>query len=1083
MDLFPLPIFPQGALRESVVTTVWVGIFVISWFNLRLGWTYSGLVVPGYLVPLLLIKPLAAGVVLVEALLTYGLVWSLSEWFSKAGAWSNVFGRDRFFAILLASVALRLLLDGWALPAAADYLTSVYHLQFDFHGNLHSFGTVVVALIANSFWKSGLKRGLIPFGTTLGITMALVLYVLPTVTNFNLGGLEYMYEDFASSFLASPKAYIILLTVAFVASRMNLLYGWEYSGILIPALLALLWYEPTKILTSFVEAIAVVALASAVLRLPYLRDWTIEGARKTMVFFNVSFAYKLLLGHLLVWIKPEWQVTDFYGFGYMLPTLLAVKIHDKAIPLRLSVATISVAFLGGLLASIIGFGLTRLAPGGTVFLDARATALPPLAHSDDSLKERIRSNKIALYEKLTPDSFLAPNDTELETFRAALEHLRTFVLDDVESELTDARILLNGVNYEAEWLEDRYLLLTERAPQHGWGFYVLDKNRPDGLVLEIPAPVNEWNVLESGVALFDGLEGGALAVGGASRKAGPGQSSDLLRDRRTFFQMFHRVMSRRNVLQVRGHTSESQRVLLGQRTEPGSALLDSDAPSMLWVKRETPRSLQLGALESLAGPFQLEWRSPALPSAQRDETPAGFAELWLSRHDRKRLLYGSLSMSKTAVPAYNTQNIDGYLLESLMGEKANIARAGSNLYIVPSLAELVYLNEEVLVPMLELIDHEYSQGTFTTEGQATLQIIRRAAAVLGYEVVWYRHSASLQDYLVLKEAIDSAQRRYWGTYALRCGATAAPCLIQVPRPLYELNSFEFGTRFFERLPGTAIAISGAHRDANRDGSADVLVRRNQANLFNLFTQAWMRGAQESPSMVLQCRAFGWNPKLVATADVLFSGSEGTVDRVALPAGAERVLQSLEADRFRVRIVDGSEETAGYDGAGVFAARYRRQAPETDYGTLWLSPLVRSEVRQQDDTSGQTAQFSAVGIASTEVDVVELLNECAGCEPFGPVPPELREHLQTYLQEQNIVLLEALQTKWPGYRFDRWIDASSRHGFLAIQMGERRVPLIVNLSPRDPTSPGMTLPLPLRDHRQLLGFVSAGTPCLTLEPSP
>ena len=85
MDLFPLPIFPQGALRESVVTTVWVGIFVISWFNLRLGWTYSGLVVPGYLVPLLLIKPLAASVVLGEALLTYGLVWFISEWFSKAG--------------------------------------------------------------------------------------------------------------------------------------------------------------------------------------------------------------------------------------------------------------------------------------------------------------------------------------------------------------------------------------------------------------------------------------------------------------------------------------------------------------------------------------------------------------------------------------------------------------------------------------------------------------------------------------------------------------------------------------------------------------------------------------------------------------------------------------------------------------------------------------------------------------------------------------------------------------------------------------------------------------------------------------
>ena len=59
MDLFPLPLFPEGSLRESVVTTVWVGVFVISFFNLRFGWTYSGLVIPGYLVPLMLTNPVS----------------------------------------------------------------------------------------------------------------------------------------------------------------------------------------------------------------------------------------------------------------------------------------------------------------------------------------------------------------------------------------------------------------------------------------------------------------------------------------------------------------------------------------------------------------------------------------------------------------------------------------------------------------------------------------------------------------------------------------------------------------------------------------------------------------------------------------------------------------------------------------------------------------------------------------------------------------------------------------------------------------------------------------------------------------
>ncbi len=54
MDFFPLPIFTEGSLRKSVVTTVWIGVLVISLVNLRFGWTYSGLVIPGYMVPLLL---------------------------------------------------------------------------------------------------------------------------------------------------------------------------------------------------------------------------------------------------------------------------------------------------------------------------------------------------------------------------------------------------------------------------------------------------------------------------------------------------------------------------------------------------------------------------------------------------------------------------------------------------------------------------------------------------------------------------------------------------------------------------------------------------------------------------------------------------------------------------------------------------------------------------------------------------------------------------------------------------------------------------------------------------------------------
>ena len=66
--MLSLPIFPEGSLASSVITTVWVGIFVITFFNLRFGWGMSGLVVPGYLVPLLLLKPWAVLAITVEGI-------------------------------------------------------------------------------------------------------------------------------------------------------------------------------------------------------------------------------------------------------------------------------------------------------------------------------------------------------------------------------------------------------------------------------------------------------------------------------------------------------------------------------------------------------------------------------------------------------------------------------------------------------------------------------------------------------------------------------------------------------------------------------------------------------------------------------------------------------------------------------------------------------------------------------------------------------------------------------------------------------------------------------------------------------
>lgn len=357
MDLFPLTIFPEGGLAGSIITTVWVGVFVMCFFNMRYGWVLSGLVVPGYLVPLFIVKPLAAVVISVEAVLTYLLVWVFSEKLAP-GRFPSLFGRDRFMGLILASIAVRLTLDGFVLPEFSIWMEDNFDRRIDWESNLQSFGLVVISLMANQFWKPGLGRGLVMAGVTIGLTYLIVRWGLMEVTNFRISGVYYLYESISSSVLASPKAYMIVTLTALIASHYNVKYGWDFSGILIPALLALQWYQPTKILTSVCEAIIIYTIARLILNLPFMANVTMEGGRKLLLFFNISFAWKMALGWVIILQGFEVKTTDFFGFGYLLSTLIAIKAHDKDIFPRIARSTLQVSLAGAVLGNFAGFAIS-----------------------------------------------------------------------------------------------------------------------------------------------------------------------------------------------------------------------------------------------------------------------------------------------------------------------------------------------------------------------------------------------------------------------------------------------------------------------------------------------------------------------------------------------------------------------------------------------------------------------------------------------------------------------------------------------------------------------------------------------------
>lgn len=1011
---------------------------MVCFFNLRLGWVLSGLVVPGYLVPLMLIKPWAAGVVLVEGVLTYFLVWLLSEYLSRWAQWCNFFGRDRFFALVLCSIIVRLAFDGWLLPELGAWATAYWHISFDYINNLHSFGLIIVSLIANQFWKTGFVKGLLPLIVTLTLTLLIVRYGLMELTNFSLSNIGYLYEDMASSILATPKAYIILVSTAFLASRMNLYYGWDFNGILIPSLLALQWYQPVKILATIVESCIVLWLAILLLKMPLLSKMTIEGARKLLLFFNISFAYKMLLGYAILAWFPALKVTDYFGFGYLLSTLMAIKIHDKAIFARLTRATLQTSLTAVAIASLIGFTLTLL-PISKLFTASDAAVpnpLPsPVSKRQQNLASLLQQQQIQQYQIKLTDKFILPTASEIDFFNSALIQIQAYIKQPDALKLQQAAAYLDKVNYRLEHVNNgRYLYLHEQPPLRGWGAYILDTQTQSELALEIPAPLEETGIFDAGVGLFNGFSARSLAISGSPHKNDAELSGDVLKSPQSFFQVFHRAVNRHDSLQLRTYSAGMARQIARVR-RAGDTINLKGLTSSLWVKERLPDSLDLSKLKLLLNHFDINWTAPPFHNQQRESSRYGFAELILTQQDLRKLLLSSLLLTQKASiqTVEQTLPIEGYLQEWILNRKQYIAPKGSQLYQLPKPEELLFLDEQVLTPLLKIIRHgSLSQGNvaaYTDE----LQAVAQAADIMGYQLIKYRDRLMQQDYFVLAE-FDGKPLRHWGMYVFRLGMSA-PYVIQIPRPLYEINSFEYGVALYERLQAQALMIGTNHPYANFDGSADLIDPNNKLSVFNLVNQVLLREAQDAELMLINARAFSYRTdRPFPNADVIFSLAEGTVSRDQLNRLPRDLLNKIESDGMTVQLIDGSEQTSGYEVGSTAQAFYLEATTNKNFAILWLSPNARAGYRQQSENLLQAAQFNSLNISSEELDLGSYLQQQHGFSSNSVLEQNFRALLNQYISDQDVMRLQQVAGSAAdnGYLLARILDRNSKQAFLLIQ---------------------------------------------------
>lgn len=1045
---FILPIFPQGALAGSVFTTVWLGVWVIVFFNLRLGWVLSGLVVPGYIVPLLLIRPWSAAVIVVEAIATYLLVWLFSEKLSRLGLWNNVFGRDRFFALLLVSVVVRVVFETFLFPPLGQYLNDDFAINFDYQNLLHSYGLIIVALIANQFWKPGLIRGLVPFGVTTAVTFLLVRYGLMAFTNFSLGNIGYMYEDLAASMLASPKAYIILLATAFAASRMNLRYGWEFSGLLIPALLALQWYDPVKLAASFAEAFVILGIAMLVLALPFFKNVTVEGGRKLLLFFNISFGYKLALGYLILWFFPQYKITDYYAFGYLLATLLAVKMYDKQMLGQVTRATLQTSLVSVILASILGFSLQMLPNVFAIGVEqaSEKTGTRQVNHiTDTGIAEWIQKNKVTFYRPRSQTAAKTPTTRQLESFTYSIKQLKQYRQTRDETALKRANALLAEIGYQVDLVHDQYLLIHESSPRKGWGLYVINLDSESDLLLDIPAPKEAWGTVDAGSRLFTAFGARALAIAGGGRDPSLSTNSALL-DNNTLFFAFHQALRQLDTLQVRGYTAQTVRQLTGKRVGPDQTL--PEVSSRLYIKSSLPAGLDLPALKSFIDEFDILWGKPRFDNILRARSRSGFAELVLSRADRRDLFFKPLFEGADQA-VEGEQTIAGYIQDWLLQGKEWLAASGSNDYTPPSLEELLYMDEAVLTPLVNAARKEYESGSgWTSEGREELKAIQSAASVLDYEIIRYRHQASGRDYLIVVERQDRKNSRYWGTYVLLLGRSN-DYMVQIPRPIYEVRTFEFGIHLFDRLDAGFLMIGGTHPTANTDRSSDLILSANKKNMFNLFEQVVLREAGPKPMFVAQCRGFGLRPETeYPNADVVMGFQSGinTVQQVG--ALGQDLIANLEQEGLSFRFVDGSPSLMGYEVGGLPQAEYMEQTVNKRFALLWLSPMARKTYRQQTENQIQNKQFEALNIPTRQMDMVRYIANHP-VSTGNSVPNALRKHLKRYIETQDMVELDRMHQMLPQGRLKRLIDIDTKQAYLLVTNQTGQPLVLANLAPRRP----------------------------------
>ena len=983
MLLSTLNIFPPNALSDSVITTVWASLFVIAFFNLRFGWSLSGLVIPGYLIPLLILKPGIVVTIILSGIITYYAAYFLSETLSSFGVWHSFFGRDRFFLIIVLSVILLSYMNEHFLPAIGDTLNNIFQLDVDYRDNFYIFGLIIVALVANSFWKTGVVRGLPPLLITLVISYILVRYVLMEFTNFSISSLAYTYSDFASHINYSPKIYIIILITAYLASLFNLYYAWEYNGIMIPSLIAIFAYNPNKIFVTLAETLLIYLIASSLLKLPFFQKINMEGARKILFFFNISFLYKIIAGFAIISFLPKTNITDFYGAAYLITTVLAIKMHEKKIPLRMTLHIVLIVTLSTIMSVVAGYGLTKTETNMSNVLSPQKNPDPSPSMNLSAL-EYIQKQSINWYQfKLNNNNSFSEN--KKSSLRRGISQILDFCKTNDKKLFESAQSHLALAGYSFTSINPHFYYIGASDPTVNLGSYLINTTAATPLTIELVNPIEDPNLVPAVMTLAKRLDAKIIVFNRI-------ENNDAIDSE--WLHELHKILSRYSVLQIK---------LSGK----------SHLKNQLWLAPSYPKGLDINTINQLVGHVHYHWGShhhlSTLKLSQKTIEHLGVAS---GTHD---------SFNEIA----HVSSLQGDILTKLLANKNELSQPGSNQYEEPTVSELVFLDKTVITPILELIEH--FNTTYQLDRKKLFEI-SKMAGLLNYSITLYNDLQHNQGYILLDEN-NLSRKKHWGTYIFKMGKSS-PYLLQAANTTYELDSLQTATVLYRKLHAFALMLPGAHFASNLSGSANLMAQGNWQSLYSLVNQAILRDAKRE-YLPIQIKEFDYSIQQdIPESDALIAFRSGIWKREQFKSIHLQLIKNLEEIGYYTTIVNGTDATAGYEVSNSPQEGYLSQSHyKNDFSVLWISPALRSLSGEKANNAQQLQQFTALNVEQREANLLEYI-QTTGISSSDLLPNELIDSINKYIQNADIVQLSNILQSRP-YEFTRIVDHNSHNAFLIV----------------------------------------------------